>query len=187
MDLPELSEDPSRHPDCCLSLSTKLLDKLTGTCRLSQTASHSLLVLSVGSGTGLLEAHLQAHWSSTPECNLTINGIEVRTSDPSRPVNKYLREENYSTVRGTWEVSPLAPEACVLMFVYPREPGLITRYVQEAVASLQAVVWLGPNVDWEQFEGCLKDASRDGSVEIVEQSGLVGYETMAIVRTRLGT
>lgn len=185
MDLPELTDEPNRHPDCCLSLSTKLLTKLTDTFRPPQPTGPTLHVLSVGSGTGLLEALLQAHWSSAPSgSNLTIHGVEVRAPGRSRPVNRYLRDGHASTVRGTWEVSPAAAGAGALLFVYPREPGLVARYVRAAGEGLRLVVWLGPNVDWALFEACLADAAPPGGggVEVVGGSGLADYETMAIVR-----
>ncbi|KAF2664093.1 hypothetical protein BT63DRAFT_429628 [Microthyrium microscopicum] len=139
LQLPALGSSPTFHPDCCLSLSTTIIatiaDKLSG---------HGDLVLSVGSGSGLLETILTQH-----DSHLQIEGVEVSQNDQT--VNTYLPEERIHVVNGTWAVSPLALLCSALLFVYPRDPSLLARYIQGAAASpnLEAVVWIGPKVDWD--------------------------------------
>ncbi|ROV97352.1 hypothetical protein VMCG_06914 [Cytospora schulzeri] len=188
MDLPHLGDAPRRYPDFCLSISARLIRTLTDVLTSACSGREENLVISVGSGSGLLEAHMQSLWSSSPGCNLTIEGVEVRTAGQARPVNRYLSEEHYTTVRGTFEVSPRAREASALMFVYPREPVLIQRYLQAARededSPLRTVVWLGPKADWDTFDECLQGVPGFGSVEIPGDCGVVEYEMMAVL-TRL--
>lgn len=171
MDLPEVAVDPRHYPDCCLSISTRLLDILTDTFSTSIAGpgggaggTGTGLVLSIGSGSGLLEALLLSRWSSpslpssssspsssarTPKntLNLQIEGVEIRSSPP---VNRYLPDpENLTIVKGSWDViSPRARRAATaaataaatptiggLMFVYPRSPGLVGRYVRDFAAA----------------------------------------------------
>lgn len=194
MDLPHLDDAPRRYPDFCLSISTRLIrtltDILTSACS-TPGGQQKDVVLSVGSGSGLLEAHMQSLWSSLPGCNLTIEGVEVRTAEEARPVNRYLSEEHYTTVRGTFEVSPRGREASALVFVYPREPVLIQRYLEAAReddnSPLRTVMWLGPKADWATFAECLRDVPGFCSVEIPENCGVVEYEMLALLRRLLSS
>jgi hypothetical protein len=136
--LPSLSPTPATYPGCCLALSTTLLTNL-----------HALLpkrpniVLSVGSGTGLLEAVLLA----SPH-NLNIIGVEVHPS-----VNRYLPYSNHREVRGTYAISDLAAAAKAWLFVYPRRWQLVGEYLDLLEEKdVQMVVWLGPAKDWEEYE-----------------------------------
>lgn len=186
MELPQLSDDAVRHPGFCLSISTGLVHLLSSVLN-SCTADHQpTLVLSVGSGTGLLEAHLDAHWSENPDCHITIEGVEIRTAEDAKPVNKYLPEDKHSTVRRTWELSPRIPEAGALMFVYPREPGLITKYLQAAQETpnglLSIAIWLGPKADWEVFEPCMTNVPGFGKPELLQGFGMAEFEMMAYIR-----
>ena len=268
MSLPELTSQPKHHPDCCLSLSTRLLDVLTAIfAPETEQGAGARLVLSVGSGTGLLEALLLARWSNPdPEhpsgagmhdgeplvpvvttTAMTIKGIEVRPS-----INKYLPEANLGIVRGTWDVVSVSasipqsissdPEkqrsdagadrddgdadmdsnaasahddaapVAGLLFVYPRSPALVSRYLrdfaaawveteveeaQRGMADCQgAAVWLGHRSDWPDFAPCFESVPGLGAVEILAADddgdpgaggngvdpGLVGYEMMAVAR-----
>lgn len=152
-------EHALRNPDCCLALSGKLRELLTdhflpgtGLETYSDTASEirSLpLILSVGSGSGLLERLLQLsrapHPSSPtgPDDNsepvdvspglgqgvgparVRVVGVEVSDS-----VNKYLPPQDTIAVRGTWEVAAEVDRAAALMFVYPRQARLVERYLE---------------------------------------------------------
>ncbi|RYP42764.1 hypothetical protein DL768_010236 [Monosporascus sp. mg162] len=194
MDLPEVTDEPKHYPDCCLSISSGLLNVLTDTFR---TTAETGPVLSIGSGSGLLEALLQSRWTaasasasasdnttSSAAASLRIEGIEVRAS-----INKYLPAAAVGTVKGTWEVSPRArpdPAVAALLFAYPRSPALVSRYLREAEASV--AVWLGHRSDWPDFEPCFAGAPGfDGAVEVVggRAAGLVEYEMMAVVRRRM--
>lgn len=186
MELPKLSDTPNRHPDFCLSISTKLIHTLTAILTTNGPDKRDNLILSIGSGSGLLESHLLNHLSSLTSLTptFTIQGVEVRSSPSSGPVNKYLPDDNVATVRGTWELSPSLGYADTLLFVYPRDPRLISRYLEARPESLRVVVWLGPRADWEVFGSCFKRLDEFGNVEVVEgeDAGVAGFEMMAIVR-----
>lgn len=188
LDLPPLSDEPERYADFCLSLSTPLIHTLTSvlTKAASKAESRSNLVLSVGSGSGLLEAHLLSYWSSTAACDLLIHGVEVHTGDSAHPVNRYLPEQNCSTVKATWQLAPDLHVAGALLLVYPRDTDLVSRYLQaiqdQENSPLQVVIWLGPRADYHTFAGCLQDHSGFGPVEVVENGGLADYEMMAIIQ-----
>lgn len=186
MDPPKLSDTPIRHPGYCLSISTKLIHTLTDILTTNVSDGQDNLVLSVGSGNGLLEAHLLNHLTSEPALHsrFTVQGVEVRTSPTAAPVNKYLPEQNCTTVRGTWELSPLLSTADSLLFVYPRDPGLVRRYLESRPASLRVVVWLGPRADWDVFGECFQGLDGFGDVDVVEGSdaGVAGFEMVAVVR-----
>lgn len=188
MDLPKLNDAATRHPDFCLSISTKLIHILKSILTTNGPQRNDNLVLSVGSGSGLLEAHLLKHLTSLPKytSTFTIQGLEVRSPPTAAPVNKYLPEQHSATVRGTWELSPLLDAADTLLFVYPREPGLVTRYLAARPASLRVVLWLGPRADWEVFGGCFQGLDALGDVDIIEggSAGVAEFEMIAVVQSR---
>lgn len=167
MILPTLSDVPTHHPDCCLSLSNNLL------ATLDQTIStvHGP-ILSIGSGSGLFEA-LLASKNTARE----VEGVEVSSS-----VNKYLPEESTYAVGGTWDLCSRAQDAAIWVFVYPRVPALVKRYFETfGGASVRLAIFLGPKADWADFEESFQ-ATGFMSPEIFEECGLVPYELMAIVR-----
>lgn len=186
--LPKLSHTPTRHPDFCLSISTILILRLSHILTENGPDSKDNLILSVGSGSGLLETYLLEHTNSilNPTPAFTIQGVEVRSPPTAAPVNKYLPWQHSTTVRGTWELSPLLDKAYTLLFVYPREPGLVARYLAARPASLRLVVWLGPRADWEVFGGCFQGLEGFGDVEIIEGrgAGVAEFEMIAVVRSR---
>jgi hypothetical protein len=192
MDLPKLysQEAPVRFPICCLSISNKLLQILTDVFSNTALSDETPTVLSIGSGSGILEALLLAHLQSRSLLN--IEGVEVQQLGGKAPVNRYLPEQAIYTVRGTWDViSRLQdPDVTALMFVYPRQPGLISEYIKaitEQGLKVQVIVWLGPMADWEVFEPCF--STRNGTEQFVvserrqgAEAGLDEYELMAVVR-----
>jgi hypothetical protein len=132
---------PARFARCCLSLSRPIIDTIVS--RLPPAAA---LALSIGSGSGLLERLIH-----TANPRLDFHGVEVNGAE-----NVHLPEEKMHRVVGAWQVCPVAAEAVVWLFVYPRLPSLVRSYldgVSEA-RNLQAVVWIGPVVDWEDFGPC---------------------------------
>ncbi|OJD36346.1 mitochondrial presequence protease [Diplodia corticola] len=165
--LPTLSDVPTHHPDCCLSLSNSLFSTL------SQILSPSKgPVLSIGAGSGLLEAILGSR-----DPIRTVEGVEVNSS-----VNKYLPEESSFVVGGTWDLCPRARDASVWVFVYPRVPALVERYFETfGQARLELAVFLGPKADWADFQ-CAFRVPGFTNAEIVEDCGLVPYEVMAVIR-----
>jgi hypothetical protein len=163
-DLPKLSTEPQHLADCCLSLSSHLL------ARLSQLLPSSGLCLSIGSGTGLLEALLQKHIPHS-----AIEGVEV-----SAKVNKYLPSEQVNVVGGTWDLSSKASHASALMFVYPREPKLVTRYLEIAGGAVRRILWMGPRVDWPDYEAVLLE-SEFSTLNLIDDSGLASYEMLVLI------
>ncbi|KAL6863339.1 hypothetical protein ACO1O0_003588 [Amphichorda felina] len=183
----ELGDAPIRHQDCCLSLSSKLLDTLTriftNRSPAALSSSSPLSILSIGSGSGLLEATLLAH--SSPGL-ITVEGVEVQQPESQAPVNRYLPEQFYHTVRGTREVSPRLGDDDVsgLMFVYPRQPDLVSRYVkavEEMYPNVTSVVWLGPVADWDDFWPCFEGSTFAIETRSGPESGLDDYEMMAVM------
>ncbi|KAI0401482.1 hypothetical protein F4802DRAFT_580402 [Xylaria palmicola] len=142
--LPSLTASPTRHPGCCLSLSRPLLTTLASLLDSSISPSHHpsdppALILSIGSGTGLLEELLHAHLDPDPppaaaappggrwrRRRWCVEGVEV---DPPA-VNVHLPEDRVNRVPGTWAVlGSRARDAAALLFVYPRDGALVRRYV----------------------------------------------------------
>ncbi|KAG5665939.1 hypothetical protein KAF25_010064 [Fusarium avenaceum] len=179
MDLPELDSQgaPVRFPFCCLSISSKLLQILTNIFSNTTLSDENPTVLSIGSGTGILEALLLAH--SQSRSLLNIEGVEVQQLGGKAPVNRYLPEQAIYTVRGTWDVVSRLhdPDVTALMFVYPRQPGLISEYIKvisEQDLKVQVIVWLGPMADWEVFEPCF--SARIGTSQFVVSEKRQGAE-----------
>jgi hypothetical protein len=159
--LPQLSDRPFLHPHCCLGLS-KVVLKI-----VSEQLPKNVLILSIGSGTGLLEALLLKEYP-----NLQIEGVEVNHS-----VNRYLDQENAHVVKGTWEVSSRATEATTLLFVYPRGWSLIRKYLGRFGESktLESIVLLGPQADATGFMAAFEETTRPFQVT---ESALGEFEVM---------
>ena len=128
------------------------------------------LALSIGSGTGILEALLLDYQST-----MNLRAVEV-----SMAVNKYLPEDLMETVNGTWDLCKSAHDAGSWIFVYPREPGLVKKYAQVCgQGSTKQVIWIGPLADLQEIQdSCLPPAIWKG--EIVKECGLSDYETMVL-------
>ncbi|KAK4188263.1 hypothetical protein QBC35DRAFT_473718 [Podospora australis] len=156
MDLPELSNQPTRYPPSCASLSIPLLHFLHKTLPAPPS-----LILSIGSGPGLLEALFLQHF---PSRSSSFFGVEVSVPEGKPPVNRFLPEQNALTVNGTWAVLSEedteelndAEPAKGLLFVYPRQPGLIKEYLHKAATEVEVVVWIGPRCDEGVFKGVLE-------------------------------
>jgi hypothetical protein len=135
-----LTNQPTAYSGCCLALSTPLIEYLA-----SLLPPAPALTLSIGSGFGLLEAHLLASPRS-----LHIVGVEVEPSP-----NKYLPAANHRVVHGTRFLEPLATEAATWLFVYPRRAGLVSEYLQHhGQGSVQQIIWTGPQADWDEYKAC---------------------------------
>jgi len=137
------------------------------------------LVLSIGSGAGLLERLLSVHH---PE--LRIQGVEVRDD---HVINKHLPEEDTFTVVGSvgsGVTCKRASEARAWMFVYPRAPLLIRNYIQSYGSDcVRTIIWLGPKNDWADFAPALESTAFESPQEITD-CGLPAYETMMVVRKK---
>jgi len=157
--LPLITPLPTRHPQSCASLSLPLFALLNEI--LPPPPS---LTLSIGSGPGLLEATFLSVYPHRATTNPTsFFGVEV-TSPDSRPVNRYLPEQNSLVVSGTWAVAREIKEAEGLVFVYPRQKGLIGTYLERG-ARVGVVVWIGPRCDEEEMLGPLKEWGAEERVE----------------------
>lgn len=166
--LPPLSEKAAVYSGCCLALSAPLLDHL-GTL-LPRAPS---LILSIGSGYGLLEAYLIAE----PHL-LHVVGVEVAPSS-----NKHLRTANHRTVHGTRSLEPLAAEAAAWLFVYPRRVGLVNEYLaQHHGAKLETILWIGPVLDWNDYQSCF--AGWDVRLQSANEVGGRAWELIAVARRR---
>ena len=165
MKLPQLSDVAAHHPGCCCSLSETLIAKIA-----SLLPTELGLALSIGSGTGLLEALLLAY---RPSMNL--RAVEV-----SNAVNTYLPEDLIETVNGTWDLCNSAHDAGSWIFVYPREAGLIKKYAQAfGQGSTKQVIWIGPLADLREIQDiCLPSAI--WKQEVIKDSGLSEYEIMVL-------
>lgn len=137
--LPKLESSPSRHPHCCFTLSTSGIEAI-----VRILANANSLVLSIGSGSGLLEALLAQR-----DSHLNIQGVEVNKS-----TNKYLPDEEMNIVKATWDVCEKAATATAWIFAYPRSPDLIKKYLDFYGDSpdLGVILWIGPIADWPNFE-----------------------------------
>jgi len=141
--LPALTERPVAYPGCCLALSLPLVTYLH-----SLLPPSPALTLSIGSGFGLLEAHLH-----TAPHSPRIIGVEVEPSP-----NKYLPAMNHRTVHGTRFLEPLAEAAATWLFVYPRRVGLLGEYMDEyGESNVSQIIWIGPQADWHDYKGCFEE------------------------------
>ena len=164
MQPPQLSNTAVHYPDCCSSLSIPLISKLA-----SLLPPDPALTLSIGSGTGLLEALLLQHQSTT-----NLRAVEV-----TKEVNKYMPEALMQAVNGTWSLCQLAKDATAWMFVYPRDVGLIKKYVQAfGQGSASAIIWIGPVVDLQEVEGSWLGPL--WKQEVLKDCGLSEYEAMVL-------
>ncbi|EQB53658.1 hypothetical protein CGLO_06598 [Colletotrichum gloeosporioides Cg-14] len=170
--LPQLTDFPQTIPDSCLSLSIPLLSALHALLPPAPT-----LTLSIGSGTGLVEALLQSLPDAAP---LNLVSVEVAPSP-----NKY--HHPHRTVPGTWAVEDLARETAAWLFVYPKQVALVREYMRLFVEGPgpEVVVYVGPRMDWGDFGGVLDGGGREVEVwgeERMEDVGGRGWEVVAVVR-----
>ena len=162
--LPTLSEKPTAYPGCCLRLSTQLLAHLEATLPAPPS-----LVLSIGSGYGLLEAFLLSG-------DINIVGVEVSPSS-----NRYLPSESHQSVHGSRSLHPLAEEATTWLFIYPRRVGLVTEYLAAyGTGRVEALVWMGPKADWDEYKGCF--GGWDITVQSADGIGGRPWELIAVAR-----
>lgn len=141
----ELSSSSTLFPDCCLTISKTVITSL-----ISLLPKKPAFTLSIGSGQGLLES-LISHGDE----NVSVQGVEVNSS-----VNRYIAEEDMHVVPGTWGLYSFAQHATAWMFVYPRDPKLITRYMDTyGDHAVELIIWLGPRVDWPDYEPCFRHSS----------------------------
>ena len=154
-------------PDCCSSLSVPFIEHLT-----TLLPPDPSLTLSVGSGSGLLEA-LLLHRRPT----LNLKAVEVPPTN-----NKYMPKDRVQIVHGYRDLCGLAADASAWMFVYPRDSRLLRNYFQAfGDQRCELIIWVGPRADQ------LEDAffGEMWIKEDFENCGLKDYESMLLWRRLL--
>lgn len=129
------------------------------------------LTISIGHGHGLLEAYLL---KASPTLNLL--GIDVVNNAP-----QYLPEPQIRilTSRTALPVEAWVTEAW--MFVYPKDMGLLGRYLQAyGRGAVSAIIWIGPRMDWEDFERGIPEEG--WTREVPQVNGLKEYEALVVWR-----
>ncbi|OHE94778.1 hypothetical protein CORC01_09885 [Colletotrichum orchidophilum] len=193
--LPQLTNEPQGHPDSCLSLSLPLIRALH-----TQLPPAPDLVLSIGSGTGLVEALLDSLAADdqdrdpptrkTPRhtaAALNLASVEIAPSP-----NRYHAAHRHHTVPGTWALDPAAGRAKAWVFVYPKQVALVQSYMASSFASgekgaVEVVLYVGPRMDWDDFRGAFAPFAEDIEVwgeERMEEVGGRAWECVAVVRLR---
>ena len=163
------AEAISQYADCCAGISQTLLIAIKE--RLPQDMA---MILSVGCGSGRLEALLLDFASQRDERHLNLYGVEV----PSCIV-KHLPEERVLRVPNSESVHPDGVFASTLMFVYPRSTSLIALYLEAfVIGALEQVIWLSHRSDWPETADLLHAAGYQ--VDIVDDRGIAEYELLAI-------
>ena len=107
----DLAEDSKHFSDCCAGVSRPLIQTL-----VYRLPVDPAIVLSIGSGSGLLEATLLHHSYG----KLNLYGVEVPSC-----VNLHLPPERLLRVPCTRSLHSDAFFASALLFVYPRSAELI--------------------------------------------------------------
>ena len=157
---------PTHLPDCCSSLSVSLLKHLA-----SLLPPDPALTLSIGSGSGLLEALLLYQRPA-----VDLKAVEVPTTN-----NKYMPTDRFQTVNGYRDLCDSAADASAWMFVYPRDVWLLREYVQAfGGQKCHLIIWIGPRAD--QLESGF--FGEMWAKEEMEECGLKEYEIMALWRRR---
>ncbi|KIW17332.1 hypothetical protein PV08_04524 [Exophiala spinifera] len=156
--LPTPTSTPLQHPDCCLGLSTTLVDTIlhifqahTDTRPVAnprELTKPRLKCLSIGSGTGLFEALLTSRVTDHHTFELDLRGVEVASSTAA---NKYLPHRQRCAVQSTSSVYEEASDFDVWLFVYPRDPRLVWKYLDCALKHAEnpeLLLFLGPKSDF---------------------------------------
>ena len=166
--LARVDDEPQQFAGCCLAISKPLLQIL-----LATLPRRPDLILSVGSGSGLLEGML-LHLSCG---ELNLFGVEVPSCDCA-----YLSPKQVLRVTGTRSLHSDAILASVLMFVYPRVASLIASYIDAcADGALETLVWLGHRSDWADCEKIVGDSFAE--VNVVSNAGLPDHQIMVLATT----
>jgi len=133
-----LGDAAEKHPDCCLYVSKTLTDAVR-----EELPSEPKITLSIGSGSCLFEALLTAPGSQCIEC------VELETL---RETDKYMIEEAMHYVAGMHSLCERAGHTDAWLFVYPRNPALVSRYIERfGNGRVEKIFWLGPRQDWDDL------------------------------------
>lgn len=166
----DVSNKPTCFSDCCVAISKPLVEALVDT-----LPRRPAVILSIGSGRGLLE-HLMLQCSKALDGKLSLDlyGVEVPTCE-----NKYLPEHRMLRVSSTSSVRSDAMFASALLFVYPRQVSLISKYLDVCLTgALERLLWLGHRSDWPEAEELL--STMFAHLERVDGPGIAGYELLVI-------
>ena len=173
MSLEDLGDVPARFADCCVAISKPLIQAIS-----ARLPPHPATVLSVGSGSGLLESLLVKDGAGEVTSPLNLFGVEVPSC-----VNKHLRQDRLLRVSSTSCVYADAVFAEALIFVYPRQVSLIAQYLQICLGGmLEILVWFGHRSDWADAEDLL--SSSFSNLEYVDIPGIAEYELLVVATER---
>ncbi|KAJ5225057.1 hypothetical protein N7468_006282 [Penicillium chermesinum] len=163
----QLTETPNQFPGCCLRSLAPFLNALI---TLLPKLPH--YTLSIGSGSGLLEGLITYRDADT-----VVEGVEVNSS-----VNRFVPEEAMHVVGGAWGLCPRAKDAAAWMFVYPRDPRLVAKYLdQYGDGAVEVVLWLRAGIRLGGLRGvfCWVGVSE---IRVLEGIGLAPYEAALLAR-----
>lgn len=167
--LQKLGSLPIHFSDCCPGISKPLVSAVA-----DRLPEYPALTLSIGSGSGLLEAILLEETETNNGQAANLYGVEVPPC-----VNTHLPDERVLRVPCTMSLHPDAMLASALMFVYPRNPSLVTLYLDAFIdGALEKVLWLGHRSDWPDAWKLLRAAFYQ--IELVEGPGFPEYELLAV-------
>ena len=167
--LDELDEKPAPFADCCPHVSKALVDAL-----IEHLPLGPALTLSVGSGSGLLEAILLEASENHDGQALNIYGVEVSPNG-----NTHLPSNRLLLVPSTSSLHSEALFASALMFVYPRTATLVAMYLDEFIdGAMETLIWLSHRNDWREAELLLLSAFY--KLDRIERPGIAEYEVLAI-------
>ncbi|KAL8763993.1 MAG: hypothetical protein Q9203_007249, partial [Teloschistes exilis] len=144
------------------------------------------LVLSIGHGHGLLEAHL---------LNDEGNPLEILGVDIAHKTPQYLPEQNYRILPLSTSLAEEAGEAEAWIFIYPRILSLVRQYLDHfdcgahgehgagrRKGKVRAIIFIGPRTDIEEFEDGW-GADGGWKKEVIEENGLKEYEGLVVWRS----
>ena len=157
---------PLNLAHCSSSLSMSFVQHLA-----SLLPPDPALTLSIGSGSGLLEA-LLLH--QRPALNL--KAVEL-----PKVKNIYMPVDKMAIVNGDKDICPLAADASAWMFVYPREALLLQQYVLAfGNAECKLIIWVGEKADLPELEHNF--LGKKWIKEDIEKCGLKDDDLMTLWR-----
>ncbi|KAK5104853.1 hypothetical protein LTR62_002775 [Meristemomyces frigidus] len=164
--LSQLTEKPAYFADCCAAISRPLIHTIIHLLPPPPTC-----VLSIGSGSGLLEAMIL---QVTAGHQVELFGVEVPSC-----VNKFLPEQHVLRVPSTTSLHSDAILAQTLLFVYPRKVSLIEDYLKTfRTGMLAQVIWYGQKNDWPEANDLLSLFFH--RVCVIDTVGVADHELLAM-------
>jgi hypothetical protein len=166
----KLSDDTTTHfADLCPAISKPLIHTL-----VDRLPASPALTLSVGCGSGLLEALTLHAGEHVCHKTLDIRGVEVSDCTITHLPNRRVYH-----VSSTTSVHDDALLASSFLFVYPRQAELVARYLDASLdGALEQLVWLGHRNDWPELEMLLLAAFF--KLERIDGPGVADYELLVI-------